>query len=216
MSIFFVTDHDVATKCNYSVALMMDSAADQKLMGPDASAEALRLELSNHRGVKTAFLMSHGKPTHIVDNFSRSALEISDSAMLDQWRIFAWACWTSCKLGYHIGNQGVIWWGYDCKITAPDIRPEYVDLYVGLFNFVKSGFAQASTSDDVLDFINDLKNEVDLVVQELDVLTRNEPPHTILSLYSCCEQLWKALRVWMNGAQEPLLHPYAPVPYIDI
>lgn len=216
MSIFFVTDHDAATKCNHAVAMKMTAVSEVRLFSDQATAETLRLELANHGNDKTAFLMSHGRPTHIVGNDNEVALEQSDLAQLAQWNIFAWACWTSCRLGYHLAQQDVIWWGYDCAITAPDPRPKYIDVYVDLFNFVKDGFFKASTSEDILEFIHRIKDEVDLAVQKLDVLTQNDPPETILSLYSCCEQLWKALRVWLDKAEQPVRHPFAPEPYLEL
>ena len=216
MTICFVTDHDPPTFSNLSIAKKVVSAGDLSLFG--ASATRLKLHEMNAAEApeRAIFAMGHGGRDALFDNFGMPALHAADVSTFEGRRIFAFACHTSTRLGHEMAKGGVTWWGYDCAVTAPDERASYAAVYIRLFKCVKTSFPSGVDESTVNRVLVKIQKACLRASEQLDKLGANDDDDAT-SLYSCCDQVWKRLSVWLMGScMQPITHPSAPPPYIDI
>lgn len=213
MTIFFVVANDPQTRANLAVAQKISSNTDVALFGESAIREKLHAALDVHD--RTIFSMSHGRTTSIVDNDGHPALEEGDGNLLAGFRVFAWACHTGANLGKKLSEADVIWWGYECPVTAPDDRDQFIDLFADILGTAKNSFISGLDTQSIHDTIEKIKQACDKALIMLDELEAYNDLEAF-SLYSCCNQLWQRLLVWIPKYSDPLKHPNAPPAYIDL
>ncbi|MGE5471201.1 MAG: hypothetical protein ACM3X0_10435 [Bacteroidota bacterium] len=214
MTILFVTSHDEATQANHSMALRIEDNSDLRLYKHDAIRASLLNALQNQDDT-TVFIMSHGRPVSVVDNMNSRAIDELDGPILSNYKIFAWACWTGATLGYKLAQSGTVWWGYDCPVTAPDERDPYASIMSNFFKTAKTLFVSANDYASVMQVLERIKNVCINAQYELDSIGADQDVDAF-SIYSCCNQFWERLSVWLADHAVPCRHPLAPPAYIDI
>ena len=214
MTIFFVTAHDDATNANRVMANYVCKPHDLQLYEISAVRSSLLNALTDGSH-STAFLMSHGKPYGIVGNDNIFAINENDGSTLANFKVFAWACWTGSRLGHYISLQGGIWWGYDCRVTAPDERPKFAKIMAPFFQTAKDNFGNGIDAHSILTILNQIQSKCIQALNDLDAIDAHLDEDGF-SLYSCCNQFWERLSVWMVGMDMPFRHPAAPPPFIDL
>lgn len=215
MTIVFVASNDAATCANLAIAQTFSSEADWQLFGAAATRVGLHDALVAQEHDRTAFLMCHGNKWAVLDNDGAPAVEAADSAALINFKVFAWACHTGATLGYSLSQLGVTWWGYDCAITAPDGREPYSKIFSLVFGTTKALFPNGVDDLSVGGILEEIRVACEVALMTLDQANAHLDEDAF-SLYSCCNQLWQRLSVWLAGQPVPCRHPLAPLAYIDI
>lgn len=216
MILFFVSAHDGPTKSNLVVANKIASAEDVKLFAQNATRANLHASLVGPTQHQAVFAMAHGSKPAVYDNQGEAAIHSGDASSFLGSTVFAWACYTGVQLGNSMAQGGVTWWGYDSAITAPDDRPEYLEIYCALFRQVKDTFATGTDKASVDAVLEGIRIACIRAVKELDALGAPDDPDA-MSLYSCCNQTWERLSVWLGtNSNAPLRHSLAPSPYFEI
>lgn len=209
MTIFFVSSTDPATQANHAIALQMREQSDLILFAADATRARLHSEFQNNTLNNLIFAMSHGSPHAVLDSNGEPALSASDAVNLHGYKIFCWACHTAKGLGETFAAHGSTWWGYDCAITAPDERAPYStvfrDLLLGLKQAFPTGVDPVSVAD-VFTAIKDACIDAETRLEELGASDDNDA----MSIYSCSNQIWQHLSVWLAGQGQPITHHEAP------
>jgi len=216
MSILFAINHDEPTKANFLMAQRIANQQDTTLFGPQATRNALLSAIKSSNS-KELFLMSHGSKDGPLDENKKEFITRSDAGALAGAKVFAWACRTGIRIGHEMAAQGIIWWGYDAAVTAPDERERYAGVIANVFMLAKNNFHQCSTRRSVEVLLSKIREECESALKELDRLIEEDDDETeILSILSTCAQFWQRLSVWIGNDQKPLRHPLAPPAYIDI
>lgn len=215
MTILFVTAQDPQTQANLTIAKKIVISTDQSLFGALAIRTALLNAMLNLQHDRTIFSMSHGSKLAVIGHDNTPALEAGDSGALNGFSVFAWACHTGATLGHSFSKAGVTWWGYECAVTAPDDRVQFQDVFAQLFSVAKSEFVSGVDVPSVARALVAVHVACEVAVTQLDALEADKDDYAF-SLYSCCNQLWRNLSVWLAGCQAPCRHPLAPPVYIEI
>lgn len=213
MTIFFVTNSDSQTAANLAIAKKIAGDTDIKLFGCDAMRDRLHKELMGEKRV--IFSMSHGSHLAIIDNDGVEAVVERDGDALSGYKVYAWACMTARFLGGALAQKGIHWWGYDAAITAPDDRKEYLDIFAEVISIAKENFESGVdhySVEMVLDLIKDACHTAEKKLDNIDAIDDNDA----MSLYSCCNQIWARLCIWLPQAQQPIKHRDSPPAYIDM
>lgn len=209
MTIFFVPSRDSQTASNHAVALHMVAQGDVPIFADHATRARLHSELQANPSDKHIFAMSHGSPTAVEDTNEEEALTTADAVLLQGYRVFSWACLTANELGKVFAANNSVWWGYDCSITAPDERDPYLivfrDALLSLKNFFATGVDPASASA----VLERARAEALRAEQRLHALGASDDVEA-MALFSCCNQMWQHLRVWLPGHAQMIAHPEAP------
>lgn len=214
MTIFFVTNGDAATEANFNVANGMEAPGDIVLFGANATRAHLYLAVEANGNCDSIFSMSHGDLDGTFDSIDGLALGAEDAASFAGFKIFAWACFTGARLGATFSKSNAIWWGYDCVLTAPDDRVEYAPLFRRILQVAKSSFRNGIDHASALIVIEAIKLECLAAIDELDIATLGQPG--AIPLYSCCNQAWQRLSVWLPGNDVPIKHSDAPAAFLNI
>ena len=214
MTVIFVTAHDVATQSNLIVAQNMSATADLSLFAQDATRAQLYGSL-NPQTDRTIFVMTHGGKNAVFDNNCMPAIDAADGDALSGYKIFAWACHTGASLGFSMAQQGVTWWGYDCAVTAPDGRASFAGIFAQIFATAKSQFPKGIDPSSIAAVLEEIRLACEVALLQFDQLGAQDDDESF-SLYSCCNQLWQRLSVWLSGQNKPNRHVLAPPAYIDI
>jgi hypothetical protein len=212
--LLFVTAYDPPTDANLNMAMRFSKHHDHRLLGKAATRQNLLVAIATLHP-QAIFMMSHGRLHEIKDNNEISALHSGDGSILNGRTVFAWACWTGAQLGYDLSQAGANWWGYDCKITAPDDRKKYARIQANFFKLCKQLYATAKTKQDVLAILDRLELECKKSLASLDQAGAGHDVDAF-SIYSTCNQFWERLLVWQAGTVGHIRHPSAPSVYIDI
>lgn len=208
MKIFFVSSGDSATDANLNIAHKITLAEDITIFADAAIRTNLHQLIEAHDGEKILFSMTHGSNDSISDTVGNDALNRSDVAICDGYQIFAWACHTGRALGSHYAQNGATWWGYDCAITAPDDRNEFIDIFSNLIRDIKSTFANGIDQQSVLLALENIKAACHTAEAELYTIGAQNDQYA-MSLFCCCRQTWQHLRVWLSGSANSISHPNA-------
>lgn len=209
MTIFFVCSTDPATQANHAIALQMLVQSDVALFAADATRARLHSEFQTNSPNNLIFAMSHGSPTALWDANGEEALSAADAANLQGYKIFCWACHTGKELGRSFATHGSTWWGYDCAITAPDARPPYSTVFRDILLSLKQSFptgVDAATVATVFTAVKTACVDAETRLEELGASDDDDA----MSIYSCCNQIWQHLCVWLAGQGQPIVHPDAP------
>ncbi len=209
MTIFFVSSTDPATQANHSIALEMLAQSDLALFAADATRARLHSEFQSVSPDNLIFAMSHGSPDALWDANGEQALSVADAMNLQGYKIFCWACHTAKELGQSFAAHGSTWWGYDCAITAPDTRQPYSTIFRDLLLYLKQGFPTGVDSASVGAVFAAIKNACVDAETQLEILGASDDVDA-MSIYSCCNQIWQHLCVWLAGQGQPMIHPDAP------
>lgn len=209
MTIFFVSSTDPATQANHAIALEMLVQSDVALFEAEATRARLHSEFQIAPPDNLIFAMSHGSPEALWDANGEAALSAADAANLQGYKIFCWACHTARELGQSFAAHGSTWWGYDCAITAPDARPPYAIVFRDLLLNLKQSFPTGIDSASVVAVLTAIRNACVDAETRLEELGASDDDDA-MSIYSCCNQMWQHLRVWVAGHGQPMIHPDAP------
>ncbi|RWX35236.1 hypothetical protein [Rhizobium leguminosarum] len=209
MTIFFVSSTDPATRANHAIALQMVEQSDVNLFAENATRERLHTEFQTDPPQNLVFAMSHGSPNALWDSNEEEALAAHDAANLQGYKIFCWACHTAKELGQSFAAQGSTWWGYDCAITAPDARPPYLIVFRDILLSLKQRFPAGVDAASVAVVFATIKAECDDAEIRLEEAGASDDDDA-MSIYSCCNQIWQHLCVWLAGQGHPIFHPDAP------
>lgn len=215
MTILFVTAQDYQTQANLTIAQKIAANTDQPLFGASANRAMLLNLVLNPQHDRTVFSMSHGSRTAVIGHDDSPALHEGDGNALYGFSVFAWACHTGATLGHSLAQAGVTWWGYDCAVTAPDSRIQFQDIFANVFGVVKCKFVSGVDVNSVNNALMDIQLACDTALKELDSCQAFNDVDAF-SLYSCCNQLWRSLSVWLAGSKDPCRHPDAPPAFILI
>lgn len=215
MTIVFVTAHDPQTAANLAIAQLIGSPSDLNILGANATRANLLQMLGAAVGPQSLFCMSHGSRDALLDDVRMGALQATDAELLETCKVFAWACNTGARLGHVVSQAGGIWWGYDCPITAPDDRPKFIQIFVGIFSAIKGSFAACEDEASVDALLLHIKSLCDAALAALDKMGAQNDLDAF-SLYSCCNQIWSRLSVWLAHRPDPCRHPKAPLPFIEL
>lgn len=214
MTIVFVTSHDPQTAANLAIAQLIASPEDLNIFGANATRANLLQMLSTTAGSEL-FCMSHGSRDALLDDVRVGALEAKDAGPLKTCKVFAWACHTGARLGYVVSRSGGIWWGYDCAITAPDDRTAYAPIFASVFSEIKKSFAACEDEKSAHALIKHIHELCEAALVALDEMGAQDDVDSF-SLYSCCNQIWSRLSVWLAHQTNPCRHPIAPPPFIEL
>ncbi|MBY5367823.1 hypothetical protein [Rhizobium leguminosarum] len=209
MTIFFVTLTDEPTRANHAVALSMVEQGDVTLFAANATRFRLHSEVQRNGHDRKIFAMSHGSEDTVVDAAGNAALSTADATQLIGYKIFSLACLTGRALGRDFAANGSTWWGYDTVINAPDERSPYSGVFSELLLVLKRNFpnaVDALTTAQVLAIIKDACTEA---MKRLHELGASQDRHA-MAMYSCCNEIWQHLCVWLAGESTPILHPDVP------
>ncbi|AEF90623.1 hypothetical protein DelCs14_3631 [Delftia sp. Cs1-4] len=215
MTIVFVTAHDPQTEANLSIARLITAPDDLNIFGEDATRANLIQILSTAAGSRPLFCMSHGSRDAVLDDVHVGALQAKDARLLESRKVFAWACHTGARLGHSVGQSGGIWWGYDCAITAPDNRVKYAKIFATIFSEIKESFAACENEESAYALIQRIRELCEAALEALDKMGAKYDEDSF-SLYSCCNQIWSRLSVWLAHQTNPCRHPMAPSPFIEL
>ncbi|EPL09852.1 hypothetical protein [Pseudomonas sp. CF150] len=211
--IFFVTAYDEATRANHAIARRMIIDSDINLLEFDAVRFNLKANLCSSEGA--IFSMAHGRTIAVIDNNGEYALHEADASLLVGFKVFAWGCHTSTTLGYKMSRSDVVWWGYDCAVTAPDDRIQYIDVFVRVFDSIKKLFVKGVNKLSVLDILEQIRILCVAAEEEFNILIEDDSCESF-AVFSCCNNIWRQLLVWLPALSAPLRHPLAPAPYIEL
>lgn len=209
MTIFFVSSSDAATQANHNIALQMLEENDLTLFAANATRARLHFECQSNPPQKHIFAMGHGSPAAVLDSNGEAALSEADAMNLTNYKIFCWACFTAKTLGGTFAAHGSTWWGYDCAITAPDDRPLFSVVFRDLLMLLKQNFPSGIDQISVGNVFDAIKAACFGAEARLEELGASDDSDA-MSLYSCCNQMWQHLCVWLAGQEEPIVHPDAP------
>lgn len=210
--IFFVPRYDAATEANLAVAERLLSGGGPALLAENATRRNLLDALEARE--TPLFAMAHGRRDQLLAQGGGMALGLEDTHLLSGRRIFAYACHTAQELGGAVAATGGIWWGYTGSIGGPDVSPEVLPLFTGIFSYLREAFPSAQSArekSEVLSRVADLCHEAEERVTELWI---GNPDLDIGSALFCLLHIWQRLRVWEPGAPAPLKHPEAPLPIL--
>lgn len=208
MTIFFVSSMDAATQANHAVALEMLAQSDTPLFAADATRARLHSEIQTDRPDNLIFAMCHGSPHAIWDSNGEEALTAADAANLEDYKIFCWACHTAKELGQSFSANGSTWWGYDCAITAPDERQPYLSVFRDVLQVLKNIFPTGVDDVSVAAVFMAAKAACANAETRLEALGASDDD-AAMSIYSCCNQMWQHLCVWLGGQDQMIAHPDA-------
>ncbi|MFH7040776.1 hypothetical protein ABT392_00410 [Paucibacter sp. JuS9] len=209
MTIVFVTAHDTQTAANLAIAQLIASPGDINIFGANATRANLLQTLASAIGPQSLFCMSHGSRDALLDDVRMGALQANDAELLGTCKVFAWACNTGARLGHVVAQAGGIWWGYDCPITAPDDRPMYTPIFAGIFAAIKTAFAACEDEASVAALLLHIQGLCEAALAALDQMGAQHDFDSF-SIYSCCNQIWSRLSVWLAHQPNPSRHPMAP------
>jgi hypothetical protein len=205
--IVFVPAYDGATNANRAVAQDLPAAA-HRLLGADATREALLDALAAHEG--PLFAMAHGSNDRLRAHAHRTALEAADAPVLGCRAAFAFACHTSAWLGREFAREGVTWWGYIKEVTAPDHREPFRSLFVAIFSWVYQTFATTVSIEDRRDALVYLKQMCDEAAISVDEAAEADPLLDVMETVQSLRDIWQLLHVWSAHAESAQTHPHAP------
>lgn len=215
MTLLFVPACDSPTKANLAVAHKVRRSSDVDLFGHLATQAELRSAILGNQQNRSLLLMSHGSKDAVWDNNKAPAVTIAEHGILEAYTVFAWACHTGSRLGYELAQRGVTWWGYDCAVTAPESQEPFLDIHSKIFREITDRFQSGIDETTVHIVLERIKVTCEMACELLDSVMADT--HTdAFSLYSCCNQIWQRLSVWLAGHGEPCRHPMAPPAYIDL
>ncbi|MBB4192210.1 hypothetical protein GGE45_004397 [Rhizobium aethiopicum] len=209
MTIFFVSSTDPATQANHAIALQMLEQNDVTLFAADATRARLHSEFQAAPEDNLVFAMSHGSPNALWDSNGEEALSADDAANLQGYNIFCWACHTAKELGQSFAAYGSTWWGYDCAITAPDPRPPYSTVFRDILLNLKQSFPAGVDAASVAAVFATTRAACVDAETRLEEIGASDDDDA-MSIYSCCNQIWQHLCVWLAGQGQPIFHPDAP------
>ncbi|TCA97406.1 hypothetical protein E0H65_14135 [Rhizobium leguminosarum bv. viciae] len=209
MTIFFVSSTDQATQANHEIASQMLAQTDVAIFAADATRARLHSELQTVPRNNLVFAMSHGSPNALWDAHGEEALSTGDAINLPGYKIFCWACHTAKELGQSFAAHGSTWWGYDCAITAPDARPPYSGVFRDILLTLKQSFPTGVDAASVAAVLAAVKTACVNAETQLEELGASDDDDA-MSIYSCCNQIWQHLCVWLAGQGQPIVHPDAP------
>jgi hypothetical protein len=207
--IVFVPAYDEPTTANHAVARDLPSEDAHRWL---LDVRATRENLLNVLGGQPdpLFAMAHGRPHCLLGQGGDHALLARDAPLLERRPVFAFACHTAAQLGRDMARQGVIWWGYIIEVSAPDDRELLRPLFVGIFAYIRSAFADAGSPGERLDVLMRTKERCDHAAETVDALADSDPALDVMDALRSLRDIWQLLRIWSPGAEAPERHPHAP------
>jgi len=209
--IVFVPGYDPATSANLAVAVDLVSAHDLSLLAGRATRENLVAALRT-RTADALFAMSHGRPDHLCAQGGDAALTARDTAITGPRPVYAFACHTASRLGSHMSQSGVTWWGYTGAIQCPEDAAPFRLLFVDLFRFIREAFVVATTAVERRTTLDEIARRCEAAQEIVDDHALRDPALDVWAAYHCLLHVWDRLRVWPPGASLPEAHVRARPP----
>ena len=209
--IIFASAHDEATRANHAVAVRIRSADDLFLGEERATPEELRDALQQRD--EPLFSMSHGDVDKLRAQGGKEklpALAVEDDSLckLGGRPVFAHACLTGRALGRSASQSGSVWWGYDIPVTAPEEHPGIVDVFVGVFAFLKESFSAARSAYEQDQLFRNLYERCDKALDKLYEIQEQGGVEVPFGAHQCLIQIQNDLLVWVPGQDEPRFAPH--------
>lgn len=212
MKIFFVTAYDEQTHANLRIANGIVEQTDTFLSEEHATREELHRCMMENK-YREIMIMSHGDDGVVEDNNKGYAISEDDCEIFKEVKIYIWACNTGRRLGSLMSNYNSICWGYNNPVTAPSSNNEHDVFFIPLFKEIKNIFSHGNDENSILDIINKIKDKCDQTLEMIDDYDELNEMDDIISLYSCCNNVWSNLIVWHESKK--IQHPLA-FKYLDI
>lgn len=211
--IVFSPGFDPATNANLAVVRKLESTGHRLLLGHDATRTNLLAAIG---GGGHLYAMSHGDRDSLLAHNREVALNGADRALLNGRATFAFACYTGVQLGQFVSESGGTWWGYVTAITAPDARPQFIDLFAEIFAYLQSEFSVATSAVRRQVVLHGLRSRCDRAKAVIENAACDDPSLDVLEPISCLLQIWDRLRIWVPPGTEPEHHPAAAPPILPL